>query len=239
MRYKYIVGPIMSRRLGVSLGIDPIPSKTCSFDCLYCEIKKTTDKTIERKEYIAASDILGELKHYLENTNKKLDYITFSGSGEPTLNSKMGYLIKEIKKMTKTKVAVITNSSIIDQKSVRDDLLEADLIVPSLDAVTEKTFKKIDLPHKSIKIENIIQGLIDLRKEYSGQIWLEVLVLKDYNDTESEFNKLNKVIKQINPDKVQINSLDRAPAYSVAKKAEQDVLERLKGILEMEGIDII
>jgi wyosine [tRNA(Phe)-imidazoG37] synthetase (radical SAM superfamily) len=231
MKYKYIVGPIISRRLGVSLGIDPIPSKTCSFDCLYCEVKKTNNKTIERKEYVNADEILFELKDYLKNSNKKLDYITFSGSGEPTLNSKIGYIINEIKKITDTPVAVITNSSIIDRKEVRDDLLNADLIVPSLDAVTESVFKKIDLPHHSIKIENIIEGLISLRKEYKGQIWLEILVLKGYNDTEDEIKKLAEVIKKIKPNKIQLNSLDRAPAYGVAKKVDSETLENLKLIL--------
>lgn len=231
MNYKYIVGPIISRRLGVSLGIDPIPSKTCSFDCLYCEVTKTNNKTIERKEYINAYDILNELKHYLENSTKKLDYITFSGSGEPTLNSKIGYIIKEIKKLTNIPVAVITNSSIIDRKDVRNDIINADLIIPSLDAVTESVFKKIDLPHKSIKIENIINGLIELRKEYNGQIWLEVLILKNYNDNIEEIKKIAEVTKKIKPNKIQINSLDRAPAYSIAQKADESILKKFKEIL--------
>jgi len=231
MNYKYIVGPIISRRLGVSLGIDPIPSKTCSFDCLYCEVTKTNNKTIERKEYINAYDILNELKHYLENSTKKLDYITFSGSGEPTLNSKIGYIIKEIKKLTNIPVAVITNSSIIDRKDVRNDIINADLIIPSLDAVTESVFKKIDLPHKSIKIENIINGLIELRKEYNGQIWLEVLILKNYNDNIEEIKKIAEVAKKIKPNKIQINSLDRAPAYSIAQKADESILKKFKEIL--------
>ncbi len=230
MNYKYLVGPIISRRLGLSLGIDPIPSKTCSFDCLYCEVTKTNNKTTERKEYINTDDILSELKHYLENTNKKPDYITFSGSGEPTLNSKIGYIINGIKKLTDIPVAVITNSSIIDRKEVRNELLNADLIIPSLDAVTESVFKKIDLPHKDIKIENIINGLIELRKEYSGQIWLEVLILKGYNDTIEEIEKIAEVAEKINPDKIQINSLDRAPAYSIAQKADDDKLNEFKKI---------
>ncbi len=230
MNYKYLVGPITSRRLGLSLGIDPIPSKTCSFDCLYCEVTKTNNKTVERKEYVNADEILSELKHYLEKGKKKPDYITFSGSGEPTLNSKLGYIIKGIKKLTNIPVAVITNSSIIDRLDVREELLKADLIIPSLDAVTESVFKKIDLPHKSIKIENIINGLIELRKEYNKEIWLEVLVLKGYNDSIEEIKKIAEVAKKINPDKIQINSLDRAPAYSIAQKVEEDKLNELKKI---------
>ena len=232
MRYNYIVGPIISRRLGVSLGIDPIPSKVCSFDCLYCEIKKTTTKTLERKEWVLAKDILDELKDYLDtHKSKKIDYITFSGSGEPTLNSKLGYIIDEIRKITNIPIAVITNSSLIEFKEVRDELAKADLVIPSLDAVTEKIFKKIDIPDKSIKIENIIDGLIKFSKEYSGKIWLEILIIKDYNDTIEEFKKFVEVIKLINPTKVQINSLDRAPAYSVAKKADDDKLQKLKEMI--------
>lgn len=230
MNYKYLVGPIISRRLGISLGIDPIPSKTCSFDCLYCEVTKTNNKTVERKEYVNADEILMELEHYLKNSKKTPNYITFSGSGEPTLNSKLGYIIKGIKKLTNIPVAVITNSSIIDRLDVREELLDADLIIPSLDAVTESIFKKIDLPHKSIKIENIINGLIELRKEYNKEIWLEVLVLKGYNDTIEEIKKIAKVIEKIKPNKIQINTLDRAPAYSVAQKVEEDKLNEFKKI---------
>ncbi len=232
MRYKYIVGPIISRRLGVSLGIDPIPSKVCSFDCLYCEIKKTTTKTLERKEWILAEEILLELKNYLDtHKDKKIDYITFSGSGEPTLNSKLGYIIDEIKKITTIPIAVITNSSLIHLKEVRDELAKADLVIPSLDAVSESIFKKIDIPHKDIKIENIIDGLIKFSKEYRGEIWLEILILDGYNDTIEEFEKFVEVVKKINPDKVQINSLDRAPAYSVARKANEDKLLKLKRLI--------
>jgi len=230
MNYKYLVGPIISRRLGVSLGIDLIPSKTCSFDCLYCEITKTNNKTIERKEYINADKILLELTDYLNSGKKTPDYITFSGSGEPTLNSKLGYIIKKIKKITDIPVAVITNSSIINRKDVRDELINADLIIPSLDAVTDSVFKKIDLPHKDIKINDIIKGLIELRKEYEGQIWLEVLVLKNYNDSIEEIKKIAEVAKKIKPNKIQINTLDRAPAYSGAQRVDDNKLNEFKKI---------
>jgi len=232
MKYNYIVGPIISRRLGVSLGIDPIPAKVCSFDCLYCEVKKTTTKTSERKEWVLAKDILFELKDYLDlNKNKKIDYITFSGSGEPTLNSKLGYIIDEIRKITNIPIAVITNSSLIEFKAVRDELAKADLVIPSLDAVSENIFKKIDIPDKNIKIQNIINGLINFSKEFKGEVWLEILILDGYNDTVEEFEKFVEVIKQIKPDKVQINSLDRSPAYSVAKKADKEKLIKLKSMI--------
>lgn len=229
--YKHIFGPINSRRLGTSLGIDAIYFKVCSFDCLYCEVGITNIKTIERKEWVKKDDIIAELKDYLAKNDKKLDYITFSGSGEPTLNSKIGEIIDEIKKITNTKVAVLTNSSLIDDKNVQNELLKADLVVPSLDAVTETLFHQIDLPHKDIKIENIINGLIEFRKIYTGQIWLEVLVLKGFNDTEEEFNKIAQCVKLIKPDKVQINNLDRKPSYDIAKKADFETVEKLKKIL--------
>ncbi len=229
--YKHIFGPINSRRLGTSLGIDAIYFKVCSFDCLYCEVGITNIKTIERKEWVKKDDIIAELKDYLAKNDKKLDYITFSGSGEPTLNSKIGEIIDEIKKITTTKVAVLTNSSLFDDKNVQNELLKADLVVPSLDAVTETLFHKIDLPHKDVKIENIIKGLIEFRKLYTGQIWLEVLVLKGFNDTEEEFNKIAECVKLIKPDKVQINNLDRKPSYDIAKKADFETVEKLKKIL--------
>jgi len=238
MNYKYLVGPIVSRRLGISLGIDPIPLKTCSFDCLYCEVTKTNNKTIQRKEYFNADEIIKELKNYLSE-NKKPDFITFSGSGEPTLNSGLGYMIDEIKKITDTPVAVITNSSLISDKQVRKELAKADLVIPSLDAVSENLFKKIDLPHKDLKINDIIEGLIKFRKEYTGKIWLEIMVLKGFNDTKEEFLKFKEIIKKINPDKVQLNTLDRAPAYDIAQKADEKKLNSLKEILETNNLEII
>lgn len=205
MSNKHIFGPVPSRRLGFSLGVDIVPSKTCTLNCIYCQVGRTTCETIERKEYIAPDKILAELKEVLQS-GKKIDYITLSGNGEPTLNSNIGEIIKEIKKMTALPVAVITNGTLLDDKNVREELLSADLVMPSLDAATQETFKKIDRPYPSLKIENIIEGMAEFREIYHGKFWLEIMFVKGINDNQEELNALKKAVEKINPDKIQLNT---------------------------------
>lgn len=231
-KYISVFGPIKSRRLGRSLGINLFKEKVCSFDCLYCEVDKTLTKTIERKEWIDTEKVKNEIKDYIENNGtSNLDYITFSGYGEPTLHIAMGEIIDYIKSLTDTKVAVLTNSSLIYDKNVQKELMKADLVVPSLDAPNQDIFEKIDLPYETIDIKKIISGLIDFRKIYSGQIWLEIMVLDGINDTEEIFKEFVTIIQQIKPDKVQLNILDRSPAYSIAKKVSIEKLKKLQDII--------
>lgn len=202
---KYIFGPVPSRRLGLSLGVDIIPIKTCTLDCIYCQVGKTTCKTIERKEYVSPEKVLAELKEVLQ-IGKKIDYITLSGNGEPTLNSKLGEIIKGIKKLTALPVAVITNGTLLTDKNVREELLSADLVMPSLDAATQEIFEKIDRPHPLLKIENVIEGLMEFKKIYSGKFWLEIMLVKGINDNQNELNALKKAVKKIEPDRIQLNT---------------------------------
>jgi len=231
---KYIYGPVPSRRLGLSLGLSITPHKTCDFDCVYCQQGKTSQTTLERKEYIPISEVLDELRAWVLNhaeEEKKLDYITISGSGEPTLNTEVGRLIQEIKKISARPVAVITNSSLLGDASIRKELLSADLIVPSLDAVTEQTFQKIDRPHPGIKIEDIISGLVELRKEFSGKIWLEVMLASGINDDLRYIKKLKEIADKINPDKIQLNSPVRTTAEAGIIPVAEIKLKRIKKIL--------
>ena len=231
---KYIYGPVPSRRLGLSLGLSITPHKTCNFDCLYCQQGKTVQATLERKEYIPISEVLDELRAWVLNhpeEEKKLDYITISGSGEPTLNTEVGRLIQEIKKISSCAVAVITNSSLLGGPAIRKSLLAADLIVPSLDAATEQVFQKIDRPHPGIKIDDIINGLIELRKEFSGKIWLEVMLASGINDDLRYIKKLKEVCDKINPDKIQLNSPVRTTAEPGIIPVAEAKLKRIKKIL--------
>jgi wyosine [tRNA(Phe)-imidazoG37] synthetase (radical SAM superfamily) len=228
---KNIYGPVNSRRLGLSLGISLTPHKTCSFNCVYCQLGPTQECTIERKEYIYEEEILAELKSWLENNINKINYISLSGSGEPTLYNKIGSLIHQIKKITTTPLAVITNSSLLGIASVRKELLEVNLIVPSLDAVTAEVFKKIDRPATAIKIEEIIDGLINLRKEFKGKIWLEVMLVKGINDDLRQIKKLREIINMINPDKIQLNSPIRATAEPDALAVDKKKILKIKEIL--------
>ena len=207
--YKHLFGPVPSRRLGMSLGIDLIPKKVCSLNCVYCEVGETTKLTLDRMEYVTFEKVIAELKQFM-SSNPKIDYITFSGSGEPTLNNRIGDVLNFIKKeYPKIKTAVLTNGSLFYDKNLRKELLDADVILPSLDAASQYVFKKIDRPNIELNIETYIQGLVDLRKEYRGKIWLEILLLKGYNDSKKELKLLKEAILKIQPDSIQLNTLDR------------------------------
>ncbi|MFA4989361.1 MAG: radical SAM protein [Candidatus Omnitrophota bacterium] len=231
---KYLYGPVKSRRLGFSLGVSLTPYKTCDFDCIYCQLGKTTNLTPERKEYIRVSAIVDELKTWLSSnkeTAQGLEYITFSGSGEPTLNTGCGELIMEVKKLTNLKIAVLTNASLLTDGGLRRQLWGADLIVPSLDAVTQDLFARIDRPYTGIKIEEIIAGLKAFRREFRGKIWLEVMLLKGINDDIRHIRKLKDVIDAINPDRIQLNSPARTTSEAGIQAVAKGKLKKIKEIL--------
>jgi wyosine [tRNA(Phe)-imidazoG37] synthetase (radical SAM superfamily) len=227
---RYIFGPVASRRLGRSLGVDLVPYKTCSFDCLYCELGTTTHLTLERNIYSAPQEIIDELKDYLKKLALQPDYITLGGSGEPTLHAHLGMIIAEIKKLTSIPVAILTNSSLFYRADVKEDLLRADVILPSLDTVSPSLFTHLNRPYPSLDVKKIIQGLIDFRKLFTGQIWLEILFCRGVNDSEEEVMRLREVIREINPDKIQLNTLDRPPAEDNVFPVGREELERIKRV---------
>ena len=239
MQYKYIFGPILSRRLGISLGIDLVVHKTCSLDCVYCECGKTTNLTLEQKEYVRFSDIKKELDHFWTH-NDDPDYITFSGSGEPTLNNRLGQIIEYIKdNKPHIKTAVLTNSTLFDDSAVRQALLKADLVIPSLDALSKKAFVRINRPDKGLNITDILKGIELFTREYKGEIWLEVFILPGFNNSESDLMLLKEAIRKIDPDLVQLNTLDRPGTMSDIKPASKLELERVREILGFDNIAII
>lgn len=221
---RYTFGPVPSRRLGISFGIDIIPYKTCTLDCVYCECGKTTDLRIERKSFIEPEIILAQIKEVVSE-DKYIEYITFSGSGEPTLHKDIGKIINGIKKFTDIPTAILTNGTLFYYEDVKEDLLNADVVLPSLDAVTPSIFSKINRPHKKLNIDLIIKGLIDFREEFRGEIWLEVFIARGINDSYEELNRIYQTIKRIRPDKVQLNSLDRPPACDKIEPVEIKILE--------------
>ena len=230
----YVYGPVPSRRLGSSLGISLTPHKICNFDCIYCQLGRTTKKSSERKEFVSKQAILAELRQWLHShpqQAKQLHYITFSGTGEPTLHLAIGALISEIKKITDVPVAVITNASLFSDPELRKELLGADLLIPSLDAVQEDIFNRIDRPHPGIVLGSIIEGLIALRKEFRGEIWLEVMLVKGVNDDLGHIRKLKEVIERIRPDKIQLNSPVRVPAEPDVFPVDSQRLAEIKAIL--------
>lgn len=211
---KYIYGPVASRRLGKSLGISTVPYKICSLDCVYCQLKKTMDKTTQRKKYVDADEILAEVRTFFQNKPRELviDYVTFSGSGEPTLHESIGPLIRKVKTIAHAPVAVITNSTTLMDPEVRKGLLAADLVVPSLDAVTQPVFEKIDRPVPGIRIKDIIAALKKFRRAFRGRLWLEVMLVRGVNDSPAYLRQIKKVADGLKPDRIQINSPVRTPA---------------------------
>ncbi|MBW1727977.1 MAG: radical SAM protein [Deltaproteobacteria bacterium] len=239
MKYNYLFGPVPSRRLGISLGVDLVPLKTCTLNCIYCECGRTTDLTLERKEYVPLTSVKKELSDYVAN-HPRPDYITFSGSGEPTLNSNIGDTLHFIRNhIHDIPVAILTNGTLFYLKQVREDIKDASLVMPSIDAATEKIFRKINRPDPRLKIDKIIEGLVTFRKEYSGQIWLEIFIVPGMNDTAHELTALKQAIEKIEPDQVQLNTLDRPGPVSTVRAATRQELEHIIHFWELENVSII
>jgi wyosine [tRNA(Phe)-imidazoG37] synthetase (radical SAM superfamily) len=210
------------------LGVDLVPYKTCTFDCIYCDLGRTTHKTIDREPYVKPDKIRRELELALPTLSKKPDYITLSGSGEPTLNQTIGEIIRNIKELTSIPLAVLTNGSLLSLEEVRKDLVEADVVLPSLDAVSEVTFQCLNRPHPSLKIDEIISGLIQFRQQYRRQVWLEVVFCRGLNDDRKEIERLKGVIERIQPNRVQLNTPVRPPAEEFAYPLTTSQLEEIR-----------
>ena len=208
-----IFGPVPSRRLGRSLGVDLVPFKTCSYDCIYCQLGRTTNKTVERREWVPLGDVLAELKDKLATGP---DYITLSGSGEPTLYSRLDELIAGIRSMTDVAVAVLTNGSLLWREEVRRQLMDAHLVIPSLDAGHASMFQAVNRPHEGIAFEQMLEGLIDFREEYYGEYWLEVFLLAGHTAVDREVGRIAERVRRIKPDRLQLNTATRPTAEEYA-----------------------
>ncbi len=230
MKNRYTYGPVPSRRLGFSLGIDLVPHKYCSFNCIYCQLGKTTKRTTERREYTPIEDVIRDVEEAIEKTNH-IDYLTFSGSGEPTLHSKIGFLIEKVKTLTDISVAVLTNGSLLSMPTVQRDLLGADVVLPTLCTVTQEVFEKINRPLHDLQIDNIIAGLIAFRKIYKNKIWLEIMLVKGINDSISEIQGLKEIVQKILPDKIHLNTVVRPPSEKHAMPLSHEELEKVRDIL--------
>jgi len=236
--YKYLFGPVPSRRLGMSLGVDLVPHKVCSLNCVYCECGRTTDLTVERKEYIPYDGVVQELTHYFAH-NPLPDYVTFSGSGEPTLNVRIGDVLQFIKTNSQAPVAVLTNGTLFYDKAVRKELLKADVVLPSLDAAEELAFRKINRPWHNLNVPDYVKGLVDFRKEYDGLIWLEVLIIPGLNDTRDNLQALKDAFLQIHPDEIQLNTLDRPGAVENIRAATRKELQDIMDFWNLPQVKII
>ncbi|MDO8842467.1 radical SAM protein [Methanocalculus sp.] len=239
MKYKHIFGPVSSYRLGRSLGIDLIPYKTCSYNCIYCECGETTMKTVEREYFFPEEEVISELRSIL-STSPELDSVTFAGSGEPTLSLSLGSVISMVKEeFPHYTISVLTNGSLLYLPDVTEELLSADRVIPTLTSAVQETFERIHRPHPSLKINTIIDGMEAFRRHYTGEIWLEVFIIPGLNTTEDELLRLREAILRVRPDIVQLNTLDRpAPEGWVQAASETELLD-IRELLGVEGIEIV
>ena len=235
--YQYLFGPVPSRRLGRSLGVDIIPLQTCTQNCIYCQLGKDTPQTLERKEYAPITDVLAELECKLTE-GVPIDTITIRGSGEPTLHSQLGELIDGIRAMTDIPVAVITNSSLLYRADVRADCAKADIVLPSLDAADPATFEAMNCPAAHLTFEELTVGLCRFAAEYTGKLWLEVFFCDNVNTDDASVAKLRELIARIAPDKVQINTAVRPTVHAVAARVPQEKLEAIAAALG-DNIEVI
>ncbi len=225
----YVYGPIPSRRLGSSLGVSPIPSKTCSYTCVYCQLGRTTHLQTKRESFFPKEDVLGEILE--AGKNAAPDYVTFVGDGEPTLCRDLGWLIDKTGERLQIPTAVITNGSLLFREDVRSDLINASVVMPTLDAGNEKTFRAINRPYRDISYDKMLNGLVRFRSEYQRQLWLEVMLVKGINDREKELHCIKKAIEMIKPDRIYLLTPIRPPAESWVEQPDYESIVRAQEII--------
>ena len=230
--FKFVYGPVPSRRFGRSLGVNPIPLKTCNYSCVYCQLGRTKNFTNQRRSFFKKDLILSEIKEMVRMFKDEIDYITFVGEGEPLLSKDIGYLIQKVREFTDIKTALITNGALLMHKEVRNEVLPFHVISPTLDAGTERVFKLINRPFEGIQFEKVVDGFINLRKEYDGEIWIEIMLVKDLNDNEEELKKIQAILDKISPNRVYVNVPIRPPAESWVKIPDKEGIEMAKRILK-------
>ena len=237
MDYKYIFGPVRSGRLGLSLGLDLLGDRICSFDCLYCEVGKTTLHTLKRNVYVSAQSILEELKHWLKHNKTRPDYITLGGMGEPCLNKDMGEIIAGAKRLAPDiPTAILTNSSLLGSKRVSRDISLCQVVLPSLDSLVQTEFMALNRPCVKLKTENIASNLLNWRQEYSGKVFLEILLVRGINDTEENLERMQHFIQAFKPTRIDMVTMTRPGAYAQARPVEEKILDKWKKALKAEEI---
>ena len=250
----YVFGPVPSRRLGQSLGIDPVPLKTCNWNCVYCQLGRSTPLKTKRTDYVPAQDVMEQLGKALQaHKPGEIDWITFVGSGETTLHAGIGDMIRKVKTLTDIPVAVITNGSLLYLSEVRDELLPADAVLPSIDAGSAELYRKINRPHPHLEYETFINGLVDFRQQYHGKLWIEVMLIKGVNDNLQALQELNEKLSLINPDEIHLLLPTRPPAETWVEPAgdagihlaqlllgsNTKVFHPLKGVFDLRGADSV
>ncbi|MFW6152479.1 MAG: radical SAM protein, partial [Verrucomicrobiota bacterium] len=231
MKYKHLFGPVPSRRFGRSLGIDLTPYKTCSFDCIFCQLGRTTNKTVKREEYVPTSEIIEELDDWLKNDGAA-DYITLSGSGEPTLHSEFGKILEYIRAVTTIPAVLLTNASLLHLPEVRRAAASANVVKASLSAWDQLSFEHINRPDRSIKLKNIVEGLWSLRSEFNGEIWIEVFLVWGTNTVAADISRIAELVKAVEPNHVQLNTAVRPPSEEYAFAVPPKDMEKISELFD-------
>ncbi len=237
---KYLFGPVASRRLGISLGVDLVPFKTCSINCVYCESGATTDLTLERQEYIPVDEVIRQLDELL-STNPEIDYLTFSGAGEPTLNSGIGRVIGFVKKnYPQYKICLLTNATLFSNPGLLKEIADIDLCIPSLDASSEEEFKIINRPSPDLDFNTYVNALIEYCRNSKAEIWLELFIVPGKNDSNESIERFVKIIKQAKPDKVQLNTLDRPGTVDwISPSTEENTMRFVKALEPVVPVEAV
>lgn len=230
---KYLFGPVYSRRLGHSLGIDLLPPKICTLNCVYCEVGPTTELTCERKEYVPTEEILKEIDQVLEQgtSGQPIDVFTLTAMGEPTLHTGIGKIIAYLKSKTDKPVAVLTNGTLFFDPKVRAELSAADIVIPSLDAARQESFERVNQPATMVNLEQVIEGLALFRREFRGELWLEILLVRDMNDSLEDLVALQQAVRKINPTRIQLNTVARPPMDDRARPVTREKMEQAAAML--------
>jgi wyosine [tRNA(Phe)-imidazoG37] synthetase (radical SAM superfamily) len=227
---KYVYGPVPSRRLGRSLGVDLVPLKTCNYDCIYCQLGPTRQTTLTRADYSPVDEVLAEVEARLAEVSAP-DWITLGGSGEPTLHASFGRLAERIRAMTDVPICLLTNGGLLSDPEVRADCAALDMVAPNLDAGDEATFQRINRPHPGVTLEGVVAGLEALRRGFAGQIWLEVFLAAGINSSDADIERLKALIDRIRPDRVQLNTAVRPPAEAFVRPVLPQRLEAIRAML--------
>lgn len=229
---RHVFGPVASRRLGQSLGIDPIPFKTCNWNCVYCQLGRTIPLMNERRDYIPASEIVDQVEEALRAHHPgEIDWVTFIGSGEPTLHASLGWMIRQLKALTNIPVAIVTNGSLLYRPDVREELMAADAVLPSLDAGTAALYRTVNRPFPDCTFERLVGGLVEFRRDYPRQLWVELMLVRNLNDTDAALNDIASALSRIGPDEVHLSSPLRPPAEPWVEPSDEEGLRRAAATL--------
>ncbi|MDD2389896.1 MAG: radical SAM protein [Desulfobacterales bacterium] len=229
--YKYLFGPVPSRRFKRSLGVDLTPFKTCSLDCIFCQLGRTPEKTILRKEYVPIDEVISELEQWLA-VDGQADYITLSGSGEPTLHSRFGEVLQYVRQHSDIPSVLLTNSTMLSQPEVREAACGADIVKMSLSAWDQASFEWVNRPHSQLQFDRLIQGQIDFRAQFKGKVWMEVFLLEAINATPDNVRKIARLAKKIGPDRIQLNTAIRPPAEDFASPVHTEQMNELARLFD-------